>query len=53
MTSQSELEYFGARARAERQLSETATDPAVASIHARLADCYERLASDFQYGVPF
>jgi len=46
MTSRNDLEYFGARAIAERALSEAATNPVVASIHAQLAQCYEKRAGD-------
>jgi len=46
MTDQGDLEYFSARARAERQLSEKSTDPVVAAIHTKMAECYEKLARD-------
>ena len=43
MNTQSDLEYYGSRARVERELSAGATDPVVASIHGKLAECYEAL----------
>lgn len=45
MTRQSDREYYAGRASAERELSQTAIDPVVAEIHARLADGYERLTA--------
>jgi hypothetical protein len=46
MSNQSDLDYYASRARAERELSVNATDPAVATIHAKLADRYEKLAGE-------
>jgi hypothetical protein len=46
MTNQSDLEYYASRAVAERELSEGTADLVAASIHAKLADCYEKLARD-------
>ena len=45
MTEQSDQDYYAARARVERALSDTATDPAIAIIHTQLADRYEALAA--------
>lgn len=48
MSSQAKnAEYFASRAVAERALSEAATDPRAAAIHAELADRYEELALEF------
>ena len=44
--SESDFEYFTARGKAERELSKASTEPIVAAIHARMAECYERLASE-------
>ena len=41
----SDEEYFAQRARAERELSKTATDPRAAAIHAKLAARYEEVAN--------
>lgn len=38
-------EYFANRARAERQLSDSAADPCAAAVHAKLAACYEEMAA--------
>lgn len=38
-------EYFALRAAAERQLSELATDPCAAAVHAKMAACYEEMAT--------
>jgi hypothetical protein len=46
MTDQSDLDYFAARGKAERELSKASTEPIVAAIHARMAECYERLARE-------
>jgi hypothetical protein len=46
MMSESDFEYFTARGKAERELSKASTEPIVAAIHARMAECYERLASE-------
>ena len=45
MTEQSDQEYYAVRAAVERALSDTATDPGIAIIHAQLADRYELLAA--------
>jgi len=39
-----DIEYYTERARAERELSERATDPLIAAIHAELANRYEKMA---------
>jgi len=46
MTNQSDFDYFAARGEAERQLSQSSTDPVVAAIHAQMAICYEKLARE-------
>lgn len=46
MSDEDDLAYFRARAVAERELSANASDPAAAAIHAKLAERYERLASE-------
>jgi hypothetical protein len=46
MTSRNDLEYYRSRTIAERALSEAATNPVVASIHAQLAECYEKRLGD-------
>jgi len=43
--TQCDREYYAARALLERGLSQTAIDPVVAEIHAKLADGYERLTA--------
>ena len=40
----SDVGYYAERARAERELSERATDPQIAAIHAELADRYEKMS---------
>jgi hypothetical protein len=52
MNKQSDLEYYGSRARAERELSAGATDPVAASIHRKLAECYENLLGEFPASRP-
>ena len=46
MMNESDFEYFTARGKAERQLSDASTDPTVAAIHVKMAECYEKLARD-------
>ena len=46
MADYSDLEYYNLRAAAERALSKDAADPVAASIHAKLAECYEKMARD-------
>ena len=46
MTKQSDFEYYASRAIAERELSQSTADAVAASIHAKLAECYEKLASE-------
>ena len=44
--------YFAARALEERRLSEAATDPRAAAIHAEMDARYEGLASDPAFELP-
>jgi hypothetical protein len=53
MSEQTDLEYFAARAATERQLSDTASEPSIALIHAQLADRYELLATGWDQQHPF
>ena len=46
MSKQDHSEYFAARAIAERRLSQAATDPRTAAVHAELAARYEALSAD-------
>ena len=43
MGRQCDQEYYASRASVERELSQTASDPVVAEVHAQLAEGYERL----------
>lgn len=45
MIDSDDIDYFNARALAERELSEAATDEAVAQVHLKLAERYERLVA--------
>ena len=45
MSSNSDDQYYATRAAAERELSQSAPDPAVALIHAKLAERYECLVA--------
>ncbi len=49
MIDSTDIDYFQARAREERALSDSAANPAAALIHLNLAKRYERLASA---GIP-
>jgi len=42
----SDKEYFARRATVERELSESASDPRAAAVHAEMAQRFEELASD-------
>ena len=45
MTDQDDIDYFRGRARAERELADSADDSAAALIHAKLAERYERIVA--------
>jgi hypothetical protein len=46
MTDQSDLDYFAARGKAERELSKASTEPIVGATHRMMALCNERLARE-------
>jgi hypothetical protein len=52
MSKQTDLPYFAARALEERRISEAATDPRAAAIHAEMEARYEALASDPTFELP-
>ncbi|MEO9130694.1 MAG: hypothetical protein ABI240_05740 [Sphingomonas sp.] len=45
MSDANDREYYAARAQAARALSEGASDPGIAKIHAEMAERYELLAA--------
>ena len=47
-----DIEYFAARAMAERRMSEAAADPRAAAVHDELAARYEALAADPSFELP-
>jgi hypothetical protein len=52
MSKQTDQPYFAARALEERRMSEAATDPRAATIHAEMEARYEALASDPAFELP-
>jgi hypothetical protein len=50
--SNQDAAYYLARAAAERVLSQNATNPAAAQVHANLAERYDRLARRSEDGRP-
>ena len=52
MLDQDDTEYFAARAKVERGMSDTASEPIVALIHSQLADRYERLSHGLTPSFP-
>lgn len=45
MVDEADIDYFAARAVAERELSEDASNEVAAQVHRKLAERYERLAA--------
>ena len=52
MSKRTDQPYFASRALEERRMSEAATDPRAAIIHAEMEARYEALASDPTFELP-